>query len=117
MQVVTQQQPLSKEEQEKRLILRQYRALLRGLKLRIKKGDRDMLRRAFEIAADAHKDTRRKSGEPYILHPLAVAQIVVEEIGLGVTSTICALLHDVVEDTEMTLEDIGHEFGESYAKI
>ncbi len=114
---VTAEQLNSREEREKRQILREYRALLRGLKQRIKKGDRVMLRRAFEIAADAHKDTRRKSGEPYILHPLAVARIVVEEIGLGVTSTICALLHDVVEDTEMTLEDIGREFGEQYAKI
>jgi guanosine-3',5'-bis(diphosphate) 3'-pyrophosphohydrolase len=107
----------TRDEQEKRTILREYRALLRGLKHRIKKGDRDMLRRAFEIAADAHKETRRKSGEPYILHPLAVARIVVEEIGLGVTSSICALLHDVVEDTELTLEDITREFGGQYAKI
>src|ERR1043165_1639844 len=117
MQAVTQQTPLSKEEQEKRLILREYRALLRALKQRIKKGDKGLLRRAFEIAADAHKETRRKSGEPYILHPLAVAQIVVDEIGLGVTSAICALLHDVVEDTELTLDDITREFGEQYAKI
>ncbi len=105
------------EEGEKKLILREYRALLRALKQRIKKGDKAILRRAFEIAADAHKDMRRKSGEPYILHPLAVARIVVEEIGLGVTSAICALLHDVVEDTEITLEDIQREFGEKYVKI
>ncbi len=105
------------EEEEKKLILREYRALLRVLKQHIKKGDKALLRRAFEIAADAHKDMRRKSGEPYILHPLAVAKIVVEEIGLGVTSAICALLHDVVEDTETTLEDISREFGTNYAKI
>lgn len=105
------------EEEEKKLILREYRALLRVLKQHIKKGDKVLLRRAFEIAADAHKDMRRKSGEPYILHPLAVAKIVVEEIGLGVTSAICALLHDVVEDTETTLEDISREFGANYAKI
>lgn len=105
------------EETEKKLILREYRALLRSLKQTLKKGDKTLLRRAFEIAADAHKDMRRKSGEPYILHPLAVARIVVEEIGLGVTSAICALLHDVVEDTEITLEDIQHEFGINYAKI
>jgi len=105
------------EEEEKKLILREYRALLRALKQRIKKGDKRLLRRAFEISADAHKDMRRKSGEPYILHPVAVARIVVEEIGLGVTSAICALLHDVVEDTEVTLEEIGHEFGEKFAKI
>lgn len=105
------------EDEEKKLILREYRALLRALKLRIKKGDRPRLRRAFEIAADAHKETRRKSGEPYILHPIAVARIVVEEVGMGVTSAICALLHDVVEDTEMTLHDIETEFGSDYAKI
>ena len=105
------------DEEEKKLILREYRALLRGLKQRIKKGDKKLLRRAFEIAVDAHRDMRRKSGEPYILHPLAVARIVVEEIGLGVTSSICALLHDTVEDTEITLEDLEREFGSNYAKI
>ena len=105
------------EEEEKKLILREYRALLRALKQRLKKGDRTLVRRAFEISVDAHRDMRRKSGEPYILHPLAVARIVVEEVGLGVTSAICALLHDVVEDTEITLDDIKSEFGEKYAKI
>jgi GTP pyrophosphokinase len=105
------------EEEEKKLILREYRALLRALKQRMKKGGKAMLRRAFEIAVDAHKEMRRKSGEPYILHPIAVARIVVEEAGLGVTSAICALLHDVVEDTEITLEDIEKEFGPNYAKI
>ncbi len=105
------------EDDEKKLILREYRSLLRVLKDRLKKGDRPRVRRAFEIAADAHKDMRRKSGEPYILHPIAVARIVVEEIGMGVTSAICALLHDVVEDTEITLEDIESEFGANYAKI
>jgi len=105
------------DEEEKKLILREYRALLRALKQRIKKGDKRLVRRAFEIAVEAHRDMRRKSGEPYILHPLAVARIVVEEIGLGVTSCICALLHDTVEDTEITLEDIEQEFGQNYAKI
>lgn len=105
------------EDEEKKLILREYRALLRVLKNRIKKGDKPRLRRAFEIAADAHKDMRRKSGEPYILHPIAVARIVVEEIGMGVTSAICALLHDVVEDTEITLQDIEAEFGSDFSKI
>ncbi len=105
------------EDEEKKLILREYRALLRVLKDRIKKGDRSRIRRAFEISADAHKDMRRKSGEPYILHPIAVARIVVQEVGMGVTSAICALLHDVVEDTEITLEDIEAEFGSNYAKI
>lgn len=117
MQIVASSSYNLNEEEEKKLILREYRALLRVLKARLKKGDKVLLRRAFEIAVDAHKDMRRKSGEPYILHPLAVAKIVVEEIGLGVTSAICALLHDVVEDTELTLEDISREFGTSYAKI
>ena len=117
MDIVTINKYQKNEEEEKKMILREYRALLRALKQRIKKGDKVLLRRAFEVAADAHKDMRRKSGEPYILHPLAVARIVVEEIGLGVTSSICALLHDVVEDTEITLEDIQREFGSNYAKI
>src|ERR1700750_3171010 len=94
-QVVEQQVVLPKynltKEQEKKLILRQYRALLKALRPKLKKGDEELVRRAFEIAADAHKTMRRKSGEPYILHPLAVAQICAEEIGLGVRSTIFAL--------------------------
>ncbi len=105
------------EEEEKKLILREYRALLRELKHNIKPGDKVLLRTAFEIAVDAHKTMRRKSGEPYILHPLAVAKICVEEIGLGVRSTICALLHDTVEDTDITLQDIQREFGAEIAKI
>src|ERR671912_1433045 len=105
------------EEQEKKLILREYRALLRSLKARIKPGDRRLIRQAFEMAADAHKTTRRKSGEPYILHPLAVARICVEEIGLGVRSTICSLLHDTVEDTDISLDDIQREFGGEIARI
>ena len=105
------------DEQEKKLILREYRALLRALKSRIKPGDRKLIRHAFEMAADAHKTMRRKSGEPYILHPLAVARIVVEEIGLGVRSTICSLLHDTVEDTDISLEDVQKEFGGEIAKI
>jgi len=104
-------------EEEKKLILREYRALLRALKPKLKKGDKEVVREAFELAADAHKEMRRKSGEPYILHPLAVARITVEEIGLGVTSACCALLHDVVEDTEVTLDDIHKQFGDVTAKI
>ena len=105
------------EEQEKKLILREYRALLRSLKPKLKPGDKELIRHAFEMAADAHKTMRRKSGEPYILHPLAVAQICVEEIGLGVRSTICALLHDTVEDTDITQEDVQREFGTEIARI
>src|SRR5260370_25337025 len=98
------------EDQEKKLILREYRSLLRSLKPKLKAGDKELIRLAFEMAADAHKTMRRKSGEPYILHPLAVAKICVEEIGLGVRSTICCLLHDTVEDTDVTLEDIEKTF-------
>lgn len=105
------------EEQERKLILREYRALLRLLKHRLKKGDKKLVRRAFEISVDAHKHMRRKSGEPYILHPLAVAKIVAEEISLGVTSVICALLHDTVEDTEVTLKEIESEFGTTCSNI
>ncbi|HEY0751615.1 MAG TPA: RelA/SpoT family protein, partial [Chitinophagaceae bacterium] len=105
------------EEQEKKLILREYRALLRALKSRIKPGDRKQIRLAFEMAVDAHKSMRRKSGEPYILHPIAVARICVEEIGLGIRSTICSLLHDTVEDTDISLDDIQREFGNEIAKI
>jgi GTP pyrophosphokinase len=105
------------EEQEKKLILREYRGLLRSLKAKLKPGDRKTIRLAFEIAADAHKTMRRKSGEPYILHPLAVARICVEEIGLGVRSTICSLLHDTVEDTDVVLEDIERDFGNEIARI
>ena len=105
------------EEQEKKLILREYRALLRGLKAKLKPGDRKLIRLAFEMAVEAHKTMRRKSGEPYILHPIAVARICVEEIGLGVRSTICSLLHDTVEDTDISLEDIEREFGNEIARI
>jgi len=105
------------EEQEKKLILREYRALLRSLKTKLKPGDRKMIRLAFEMSADAHKTMRRKSGEPYILHPLAVARICVEEIGLGVRSTICSLLHDTVEDTDISLEEVERDFGNEIARI
>ncbi|MEP7374888.1 MAG: bifunctional (p)ppGpp synthetase/guanosine-3',5'-bis(diphosphate) 3'-pyrophosphohydrolase [Chitinophagaceae bacterium] len=105
------------DEQERKLILREYRSLMRSLKSKIKPGDKDLLRSAFEMSVDAHKTMRRKSGEPYILHPLAVAKICVEEIGLGVRSTICSLLHDTVEDTDISLEDIEREFGQEIARI
>ncbi|MBP9739081.1 MAG: bifunctional (p)ppGpp synthetase/guanosine-3',5'-bis(diphosphate) 3'-pyrophosphohydrolase [Chitinophagaceae bacterium] len=104
-------------EQEKKEILRNYRSLLKALRPKLKKGDKEMVRTAFEMSADAHKTMRRKSGEPYILHPIAVAMICVEEIGLGVRSTICALLHDTVEDTDISLEDVEREFGTEIAKI
>lgn len=108
---------LSRAEIERVEILRRYRALLRAVKPFMKKGDKRLLRTAFDMALEAHKDMRRKSGEPYIYHPLEVARITVEEIGLGTTSVICALLHDVVEDTEVTLGEIEQEFGNVVARI
>ena len=105
------------EEEERKEILRKYRALLRALKPKLKPGDKEHVRVAFEMAVEAHKNMRRKSGEPYILHPIAVAMICVEEIGLGVRSTICALMHDTVEDTDITLDTVQREFGPEIAKI
>ncbi len=105
------------EEEEKKEILRKYRAMLRALKPKLKPGDKEHVRVAFEMAVEAHKNMRRKSGEPYILHPIAVAMICIEEIGLGVRSTICALLHDTVEDTDITIEAVQREFGTEIAKI
>ncbi|SOD11247.1 RelA/SpoT family protein [Pedobacter xixiisoli] len=104
-------------EAEKKEILKRYRALLRASKSTLQKGDKKEIRKAFDMALESHKDMRRKSGEPYIYHPIAVAQIAAEEIGLGTTSIVCALLHDVVEDTDITLEDIEREFGKKTAKI
>jgi guanosine-3',5'-bis(diphosphate) 3'-pyrophosphohydrolase len=104
-------------ETEKKEILARYSALLRALGDKLDKQDKIQIRKAFDLALDAHKDMRRKSGEPYIYHPIAVAQIAAREIGLGATAVICALLHDTVEDTDVTLEDIRKMFGETEAKI
>jgi guanosine-3',5'-bis(diphosphate) 3'-pyrophosphohydrolase len=102
---------------EKKEILKRYRTLLKSNASRMEKGDKVIIRKAFELALDAHKDMRRKSGEPYIYHPIAVAQIAVSEIGLGTTAIVCALLHDTVEDTEISLDDIKGMFGEKIMKI
>jgi GTP pyrophosphokinase len=104
-------------ELEKKEILKRYRTLLKSCKRMMDKNDRLMIRKAFNLAVESHKDMRRKSGEPYIYHPIAVAQIAVSEIGLGPTSVVCALLHDVVEDTDISLDDIRMMFGEKVAKI
>ena len=104
-------------EAENKEIVKRYRHLLRSCKRTLEKGDKKTIREAFELSLEAHKDMRRKSGEPYIFHPLAVAQIAAEEIGLGTTSVVCALLHDTVEDTHISLADINHRFGEKVAKI
>ena len=104
-------------EQEKKEILNRYRALLRACSEKTSAKEKKDIRKAFNLAVDAHKDMRRKSGEPYIYHPIAVAHIAAKEIGLGKISIICALLHDVVEDTEYTLKDIENIFGKKVAKI
>jgi GTP pyrophosphokinase len=104
-------------EAERLEILRRYRRLLRSAKMLLKGDDAKRIKKAFKIAVEAHKDMRRKSGEPYIYHPIAVAQICVDEIGLGPTSIICALLHDVVEDTTITLPEINKNFGEKVTRI
>ena len=104
-------------EAEKKEILRRYKLLIKAAKRSNTKEERELIRKAFDVALEAHKDVRRKSGEPYIFHPIAVAQIVAEEIGLGTTAIVCALLHDVVEDTEMTLEDMSRLFNPKVAQI
>lgn len=104
-------------EMEKKEILASYRSLLRVSKYSKTPDDKKQIRKAFDIALDAHKDMRRKSGEPYIYHPIAVARITAEEIGLGTTAIIAALLHDTVEDTDITLEDIDHLFGPKVKQI
>ncbi|GGE93367.1 RelA/SpoT family protein [Hymenobacter cavernae] len=104
-------------EIERNEILRQYRRLLRTAKPYLSGNDAKLIKKAFNTSLEAHKDMRRKSGEPYILHPLAVAQIAVEEIGLGTTSIVSALLHDVVEDTPWEIADVEREFGPKVARI
>lgn len=104
-------------EQEKKEIIGRYRRLLRKAKPILKDGDAKLIKKAFTISLEAHKDMRRKSGEPFIFHPLAVAEICVEEIGLGTTSIISALMHDVVEDTDIELADIERLFGKKISKI
>lgn len=91
--------------------------MLRYAKPFLKDGDAKLIKRAFNTSMEAHKDMRRKSGEPYIFHPLEVAQICVNEIGLGTTSIVSALLHDVVEDTDIELSDIERHFGKKVARI
>lgn len=104
-------------ELEKKEIISRYRRLLRKAKPILKDGDAKLIKKAFTISLEAHKDMRRKSGEPFIFHPLAVAEICVEEIGLGTTSIISALMHDVVEDTDIELVDIERMFGKKITRI
>lgn len=105
------------EQVENREIAKQYKELLRISYLQLTADDKKLIRLAFNTAVDAHKDQRRKSGEAYIFHPIAVAKIVASEIGLDATSIAAALLHDTVEDTSYTLNDIERLFGSTVAKI
>ncbi len=104
-------------EEENKEIASRYKDLLKGTYEILSKDDKDLIRQAFEVAVEAHSEQRRKTGEPYIYHPIAVAKIVAYEIGLGATSIAAALLHDVVEDTHYTIEDIEQLFGETIARI
>ncbi|WP_373517014.1 bifunctional (p)ppGpp synthetase/guanosine-3',5'-bis(diphosphate) 3'-pyrophosphohydrolase [Pricia sp.] len=104
-------------ELENKQIAKQYKELLRISYQHLSDDDKKLIRAAFEVAVDGHKDQRRKSGEAYVFHPIAVAKIVASEIGLDATSIASALLHDVVEDTDYTLDDIERMFGETVARI
>ncbi|MFD2528663.1 MULTISPECIES: RelA/SpoT family protein [Polaribacter] len=104
-------------EEENKEIANRYKDLLKGTYEILSADDKKLIRKAFEIAVDAHSEQRRKTGEPYIFHPIAVAKIVAMEIGLGATSIAAALLHDVVEDTDYTLDDMEQLFGETIARI
>ena len=104
-------------EQENKEIAKQYKELLKISYQTLSAKDKKLIRSAFDVAVDAHKDQRRKSGEAYIFHPIAVAKIVASEIGLDATSIAAALLHDVVEDTDYSLADLEQLFGETVARI
>ncbi|HLF33989.1 MAG TPA: RelA/SpoT family protein [Cyclobacteriaceae bacterium] len=108
---------ITEAEVERQEIIRRYRRLLRHAKPFLKAGDARQIKKAFFMSLEAHRGMRRHSGDPYIYHPLEVARIAVDEIGLGTTSIIAALLHDVVEDTEFEITDIEKEFGPKVAKI
>ena len=109
--------PQPNDPEEVLLIQRSYRNLLKSIKSNLTKEDKEMIRQAYEIAVQAHSKQRRKSGEPYILHPIEVARICAEEIGLGPTAVVAALLHDVVEDTDVSLDDIKKQFGDKICRL
>ncbi|WP_264529387.1 RelA/SpoT family protein [Flavobacterium sp. N502540] len=104
-------------EKENKAIAQEYKELLRISYQTLSPTDKKLIRKAFDVAVDAHKEQRRKSGEAYIFHPIAVAKIVASEIGLGATSIAAALLHDVVEDTPLTVEDIERLFNPKVAQL
>jgi len=104
-------------EKENKAIAQEYKELLRISYQTLSTEDKKLIRKAFDYAVDAHQDQRRKSGEAYIFHPIAVAKIVAGEIGLGATAIAAALMHDVVEDTDITVEDIEREFNPKVAQL
>ncbi len=104
-------------EEENKEIAKRYKDLLKGTYQTLSRADKLKIRKAFNLSVEAHSQQRRKTGEPYIFHPIAVAKIVANEIGLGATSIAAALLHDVVEDTSYTVDDIERLFGETVARI
>ncbi len=104
-------------ELENKAIAKEYKELLRISYQTLSDDDKKLIRKAFDLAVDAHKDVRRKSGEAYIFHPIAVAKIVASEIGLGASSIAAALMHDVVEDTDITVEDIEKQFNSKIAQL
>ena len=104
-------------EEEKKEILRRYRGLLRAAKSSRTREERKAIRKAFDLALELHSEQRRKSGEPYIYHPISVAKVVAGELGLDTTSIVCALLHDTVEDTNLTLDEVESGFGNKARNI
>ena len=104
-------------EAENKAIAQEYKELLRISYQTITNDDKKIIRKAFDVAVDAHKDQRRKSGEAYIFHPIAVAKIVARDIGLGATSIAAALMHDVVEDTDITVQDMEKMFNPKIAQL
>ena len=104
-------------EDENKEIAKRYKDLLKDSYITLSRSDKLMIRKAFNLAVEAHSEQRRKTGEPYIYHPIAVAKIVANEIGLGAISIAAALMHDVVEDTDYTIDDIEQLFGETIARI
>jgi len=105
------------DEEDAKRIDEEYKSLISDLKRCDRPGDKELIEKAFALANESHWNMRRKSGEPYIIHPISVAKIANQEIGLGAKSIAAALLHDVVEDTEHTLSDIEKEFGQKIASI
>jgi len=102
---------------ENKQIAKQYKELLRTSYQTLNDSDKKLIRLAFDTAVDAHKDQRRKSGEAYVFHPIGVAKIVASQIGLDATSISAALLHDVIEDTKYSLDDLNKLFGSRVTKI